>query len=156
MGNRFRAGKESSPETETRKPSCVRNEIILLSDFQRNFAIKFLADLKINPDKPMVMRVEPFVKKRTNSQLALLWVRHTEVSKAVADYTGYSPEDVHAILKAKFLKPKILEMGDTIVESYSTKGLSVQEMAEFMQRIEAWASSELGLILPHPEDLGRQ
>lgn len=128
------------------------NQIILRADAQRAFAITYLQGLKLNPDKPYIMTVEPLVKKRTNSQLALLWVRHAEVSKAVADYTGYSAEDVHEILKQKFLKPRIVELGDTIVERYSTKGLSVTEMAEFMTAIEAWAQNELGLILANPED----
>jgi hypothetical protein len=127
-------------------------EIILRGEAQRKFAISFLERLKIDPERPFVLSIEPYKKKRTLSQLALLWVRHNEVAQAVADYTGYSAEDVHEILKAKFLKPRIVEIGDTLVERYSTKGLTVQDMTEFMQKIESWAQTELGLLLAQPED----
>lgn len=127
-------------------------EIILRGEKQREFAVGFIQKLRIDPERPFVLSIEPYRKKRTLSQLALLWVRHAEVSQAVADYTGYSAEDIHDIVKRKFLKPRIVEIGDTVVERYSTKGLTVTEMADFMTKIEAWASSELGLILATPED----
>jgi len=130
----------------------MQAQVIIWSEKQREFALQQVRDMPIDTNKPHVVTVAPFVKKRTNSQLALLWVRHAEVSKAVADYTGHSPEDIHEILKHKFLKPRIVELGDTIVERYSTKGLTVQEMTEFMQRIEAWAQTELELVLASPED----
>lgn len=130
----------------------MTNQIILRSNFQRSHAITYLQGLLLDPERPYIMTVEPYTKKRTPSQLALLWVRHAEVSKAVADYTGHSAEDIHEILKAKFLKPRIVELGDTIVERYSTKGLTVTEMTDFMAAIEAWAKNELGLILANPED----
>ena len=118
------------------------NAIILRGEVQRAFAIRFLTNLKIDPVKPMVVRIEPHKKTRTHGQLALLWMRHT----------GYSAEEIHDYLKERFLTPKIVEINGAVVRRYSTKNLTAAEMSDFMAKIEAWAASELGLMLISPED----
>ena len=128
------------------------NAIILRGEVQRAFAIRFLTNLKIDPVKPMVVRIEPHKKTRTHGQLALLWMRHAQVAKAVAEHTGYSAEEIHDYLKERFLTPKIVEINGAVVRRYSTKNLTAAEMSDFMAKIEAWAVSELGLMLISPED----
>lgn len=127
-------------------------EIILRSEVQRKFAISFIERLKLDPDRPFVLTIGPYRKRRSLSQNALMWKRYTEVAEAVSEYTGMDKDDIHTWAKAKFLTPKIVEIGDTIAEHYSTKSLTTAEMTAFLDKFEAWASSELGLILTNPED----
>lgn len=128
------------------------SSIILRGEPQREYALNFLRGLKIDPDRPFVVTVEPYRKKRSLSQLALLWVRHAEVSKAVAEHTGMSPEDFHEYAKERWLTPRIVEFQGRVLKRYSTKDLTAGEMKIFMDQIEAWAATDLGIMLANPED----
>lgn len=130
----------------------MRNEIILRAEPQRQHALTFLQGLKLNPDKPFVLTIEPYRKKRTLSQNALLWKRHSEVCAAVSAETGYSNEDVHELMKQMFLPPKIIEVNGQVIKRYSSKNLTTAEMSAFMGKIEAFAQTELGIILTVPEE----
>lgn len=72
----------------------------------------------------------------------------------IADDTGYSLDDIKEHIKGMFLTPKIISLGG--VEKLvipSTTELSTADMTQFMAKIEAFANSELGILLPIPEDL---
>lgn len=127
-----------------------KQEIILDGEAQRAIVMRAIEELRL--DKPIVVTIEPYKKKRSLSQNALLWKRHTEITNAISEYTGYSAEDVHEILKQKFLQPTILEINGQIVKRYSSKNLTTAEMTKFMDQIEAFAQTELGIILTNPED----
>lgn len=130
----------------------MRNEIILRAAPQVDFAVNFLRGLKLDPAKPFVVTVEPYKKRRSMSQNSLLWKRHGEIVAAIGEYTGYSAEDVHELLKQKFLTPKVIEVNGETIRRYSSKGLSTAEFADFMTKIEIFAQTELGIILTNPED----
>jgi hypothetical protein len=79
------------------------------------------------------------------------------VLQALADHTGHLPEELHEILKAKFL-PKALavcdlngELRGEYVIGGSTASLSVEEFSDYMNRIIRWADEELGVLIPHPD-----
>jgi len=79
------------------------------------------------------------------------------VLQALAEHTGHLPEELHDILKAKFL-PKALavcdlngELRGEYVIGGSTASLSVEEFSEYMNRIIRWAQDELGVVIPQPD-----
>lgn len=106
--------------------------------------------------KKWSVEIKRVVKKRTLSQNALMWMWHSKVLAAVAKDTGATVEDIHDHMKQKFLTPTIVEIGDEIHERYSTKNLTPAEMSEFMDRIYAWVTGDLGLLLPLPIEHGRE
>lgn len=130
----------------------MSNSIVLRGETQRAYAIRFLTELRIDPERPFEMTLAPYKKKRSLSQNALMWVRYGEVAKAVADYTGMAAEDIHEFAKQRWLTPKVFEVGDQIVQVYSSKNLTTAEMTAFLDQFEAWASGELGILLAQPED----
>lgn len=74
----------------------------------------------------------------------------------IAAETGNSHDAIHEFCKAEFLPPVFVEVGGKVREvRQTTTTLKVQEMSAFMDAVYAWASSDLGLILPIPEELGR-
>jgi hypothetical protein len=89
-------------------------------------------------------------EKRTipQNRLYRLWLG------VIADETGYdSTDDLHEAFKVMFLGTKTVEIGrieQTI--PISTTKLDTAQFTHFLERLEAWAGSELGIILPHPED----
>ncbi len=108
----------------------------------------------LNLDKAWDITIEPHRERRSLSQNSLMWKWIGEVVEHVHEATGQDSDDIHEFLKQKFLRPKVIEINGEIVKRWSTKGLSKAEMGAYMEKIYAWATSEMGLLLPVPEDLG--
>lgn len=105
----------------------------------------------LNLAKPWQVTIEPKTKKRTLSQNALYW----KWVGLIADATGNDNDDVHEALKAKFLTPRTIDLAGEQREIRSTAKQDKAGMTAFMDRVYAFATSELGLYLPTPEELGR-
>jgi hypothetical protein len=128
------------------------NSITLRGEKQRAHAIDLISRLKIDEAKPFTISIAPFVKKRSLNQLALYFKWVNDVAEIISEYSGATPEETHVYLKTRFLPPKVIDIGGEVVEWYTTTKLSAKEMSEYMDRIYAWATSDLGLVLPIPED----
>lgn len=82
------------------------------------------------------------------------------IVQALSEHTGYTPEEVHDILKAKFLPKRlaILKGNGDVVDEFvmggSTRGLSTVEFGEYMEQIKMWAASELEVYIPDFDDRG--
>ncbi len=73
------------------------------------------------------------------------------VVEMLSEYTGYSREEIHEILKSKFLS-NTKEIGDeTITYSRSTATLTTKEFEIYLQRIREWGLIKLGILIPEPE-----
>jgi len=88
---------------------------------------------------------------RSGKQNAYYW---GIVLAALSEHTGHLPEELHEILKAKFL-PKSLAVCDlngkeegAYVIGGSTVSLSVEEFASYVNRIVIWAEDDLGVLIP--------
>lgn len=84
----------------------------------------------------------------TQNKLYWMWVG------IIADEIGYTNRDeLHEVFKMMFLGSKNVEIADiTHKIPLSTMSLDTAGFTHFLERLEAWAGSELGVILPHPED----
>ena len=128
---------------------------ILVSDEgTRARVIEHISGLNLN--KPWRVTVEPHRERRSLNQNALMWAWVNRVAAHVHEATGQGNDEIHEFFKGQFLPWRVIEIGG-IVETVpgSTKKLSKAEMSEYMNKIYAWATSEMGLLLPLPEDLGR-
>ena len=119
----------------------------LRDERNRNALIEHIAKLSLK--RPWTVKIALFVKKRTNPQLALYWKR----LHVIADITGNEAEDLHDIFKRKFIAPDVIDLGGESYARWTTGKLSTKEMSEFMEKVSAFASIELGIMLPAPEDL---
>lgn len=102
------------------------------------------------PDK--VYRVEITLKRenRTVSQNRLYWL----YLACLEDETGMEKECLHDYFKQKYLTIEDVEIGNiTIKKTISTTKLNTSQFSEYTNKIAAFASAELGIILPNPEDL---
>ena len=89
--------------------------------------------------------VEPRKAKRSLNQNALMWKWNT----IIAAETGNSADDIHKALKTKFTTPREV-LGELV---WSTKNEDKAAFALYLERVEAFSASELGIMLPHPEDM---
>ena len=97
------------------------------------------------------VEVKRKTKARTLSQNAWLWMCH----KIVSDDTGIFKDDLHDIIKEKFLEPKVVIFNDVEHRTYSTQNLTTMEWGLFMEQYYAFCAADLGIMLPHPDDQGR-
>lgn len=82
--------------------------------------------------------------KRTTEQNRLLWAIYT----AIAEETGHTTEEIHEAAKALFLQPEVLKIGKReVTVSGSTTKRDVAEFGEYIERVQAWAVNELGVVV---------
>lgn len=77
------------------------------------------------------------------------------VVEEISGFIGESRDDTHELLKAKFLEPRRIELldGQHIEMPPSTRLLSVEAFAEYVQRVKVWAAQFLGLSIPDPGEV---
>lgn len=99
--------------------------------------------------------LRPYAKQRSNPQNRYYW---SVCIRLVSEHTGYSPDEVHEILKHKFLKKTlwiphnqegVKEKSDI---TKSTTELTTAEFEKFLSDIRGWASLCLGCWIPEPNE----
>ncbi len=98
----------------------------------------------LSPEKAWRVEVVPHRAKRSVDQNARLWALYHEIAKG----TGHSADEIHEAMKAKFLPPvQIVVRDEVLTVPGSSRKLDTAEFTEFMERVEAWAATELGVVL---------
>jgi len=77
---------------------------------------------------------------RTNDQNDRLWAMY----KAIGDYLGYSQDEIHKMMKFKFLRTERIINDEVFEVLKSTTSLSIEDMTDYMGKIEAWSATEIG------------
>ncbi len=105
-------------------------------------------------DGDVVVSIAP--RRATRSQQQNRWYWGVVV-EMLSDHTGYTPDEIHDVLKAKFL-PKRLAVSDgngeirgEFVIGGSSRQLDKNEFAEFCESVRRWAAEDLGVVIPDPE-----
>lgn len=130
-----------------------KQTVILRDEILRARVIGTIRALDLS--RPWEVTVGPHRKRRSLSQNSLMWLWLTDVIDAVHEHTGTDKDDLHAFFKQKFLTPRIVEIGGEVIERHTTTTLKTNEMSEYLDKIYAWVTSELGIILPLPTEYMR-
>jgi hypothetical protein len=72
------------------------------------------------------------------------------VVELLSAHTGYTPEEMHEALKIKFLLVKRQGLPDTVM---STARLTKDQFCEYIEKIQRWAATEMGCVIPDPESV---
>jgi len=103
------------------------------------------------------LRVSMTRARATRSQLQNRWYWGCVVG-LVAEHTGYTPDEIHEIYKAKFI-PKRLALANhnghilsEFVIGGTTTRLDTLEFSEYCTRIQEWAAEALGVVIPDPDE----
>lgn len=127
------------------KPILIRDEAT------RARAIELLGKLDLL--KPWAVTVAKAKSQRSIEQNNLLWLWYG----IIANGTGNTAKAIHEWCKNEFLPPVFVEVnGKTHESRRSTTELNTADMTAYLDRINVWAASDLGILLPHPEDRGRE
>lgn len=82
------------------------------------------------------------------------------IVEMLSEHTGFSPDEMHEVLKAKFLPKKLAvqdgngEIRGEFVIGGTTTSLNKIEFGEYCEAIRRWAAEELDVVIPDP-DSGR-
>jgi len=88
--------------------------------------------------------------KRTLDQNRLMWL----FLACISNETGNNKDFLHEFFKQKFLGMKNIAVLDSNIQiAVSTTKLNTAEMTNYLNRIQEFANTELGILLPNPDDL---
>jgi len=127
--------------------ATVKDGSLDLSEWQRDKVAAFFRRLE-GKNAQMTLRKEG--KPRSLNQNRYY---HGVLVSMISDETGHDPEELHEILKAKFLPHQFVPFGGEMVEVVaSTTRLTTDEFGQYMERIRAFAATELNLNIPSPNE----
>lgn len=75
----------------------------------------------------------------------------------LSKHTGFTREEMHEVLKHKFLRrtmwiPKKDGVKEMSIITHSTTDLTTKQFEEYTSEVRMWASADLGLFLPEPNE----
>ena len=95
--------------------------------------------------KRHVMEIYEYKRNRSAEQNAYMW---GVVYKLISDETGYTPDEVHQLMAERFLGYE--KNGHTFVRS--TTSLNTAEMEEYLSAVRMFASTDIFLYIPLPNE----
>ena len=119
----------------------IKNKVTVLSTLENIF--------KLLQNGEHILNINKKASKRSLNQNALMWMWFA----CIEDETGQDKQDVHDHYCKLFLKREIEVNGVREVVVSGTKHLSTDSMHNFMNKVQADAAIEFGIILPIPSDL---
>ena len=102
-------------------------------------------------DKTVEVTIKEYKPKRSNQLNQYYW---GVVVKIISDYTGYTKEETHELLKQTFLKKKVLVNDEWYDTTESTTKLNNTQMLEFIEKVKQWAAETFYLYIPDPHEKG--
>jgi hypothetical protein len=104
----------------------------------------FLGRFSEDDDLEIIVRKK--LPKSSNQQNRYYW---GVIVKLISEYTGHTPEEVHAILKYKFLRRRSQEGFEFVP---SAMALSTRDREAFHDDCRLWGNVVLGLNIPEPNE----
>jgi hypothetical protein len=99
---------------------------------------------KLNKIGDDLIEYEIRVKKRKSTrsleQNSRLWALY----RNIGDFIGVTDDDMHEYMGNKFLKYVRTINGEDVISIESTTKLDTKRMADYQEKIQAWAATELG------------
>lgn len=117
---------------------------------QKNVSDKIAKDLQQFDGKKIILTIAKIKSIRSLQQNKYWWACVTILSNEL----GYTKEEMHEILKFKFLKrEKVLEITGEVFEYIeSTTKLSKSEFADISSEMIRWAAQSFNIVLPIPNE----
>ena len=97
----------------------------------------------LNPKVEWRIDIRRHIARRTLSQNKLYFAILTEM----ANETGHTKEELHEIMKKKFLEPKVVDLVGEEYPVWSSSDKDKAVFAEFVDRVIVFAAQELGIVV---------
>ncbi|MBP1638951.1 MAG: hypothetical protein H6Q17_534 [Bacteroidetes bacterium] len=120
----------------------------LKSEENRDAVIAYLQALDILKVK-FTVTISKIKKQRSIDQNCLYWLWIA----CICQETGNDKDDVHMYFREYFLGYSEKRMFGSLVRRVrSTTELDTKQFTDYLKKIKVWASRELGIALPDPND----
>ena len=129
----------------TKHLAYVKNGKVTFGDRAR-----FNSDVSQYEEKTIEIIVREQKKRRSLNLNAYYW---SVAVKLLSEHTGYDKDDMHEILKSMFLRTRYKLNGVWVDGTKSTTKLNSKEMIEFIDNVKRFASTELSVYIPDPNDV---
>lgn len=117
----------------------------IANETDRAVAVKALNALDVT--KPWFITIKRETKKRSLNANSFYFV----IVELIAKETGNSIDDTHEALKGMFCPMREVRVGDRVEHVRSTAKLEVADFSAYLDAVIAFATSQLGIILPARE-----
>ncbi len=119
---------------------------VLNTELDRDMIIGHIKRLDLK--KSYSVEVSEKRLRRSISQNSLYWLWLT----CIEFETGNDRSDLHEFFKTKYLVPEIKNIFGSNVEIRTTTDLNTTQFKYLLDQVQIFASTELSIILPDPED----
>jgi hypothetical protein len=119
----------------------------LTTDLDRNMVIAFIQRLDI-VKKLYTVEILHKNPNRSISQNSLYWLWLT----CIEHETGTNRDELHDYFKHKFILPSEVEIFGEKIMRWTTTDKDTLQFKQYLDKIQIFASTELGIKLPDPED----
>ncbi len=111
----------------------------------------FNSDLIQYNDKEAYLIIKPYKKNRSDNQNRYYW---GVVIRILSEEFGFEADEMHEVLKQKFLVAETLKIGkEDFVITKPTHNQNTTEFEEYLSHIRTWASTEMNIVIPLPNDV---
>ena len=111
----------------------------------------FNSELQQYNNSDAYLIIKPYKSRRSDNQNRYYW---GVVIKILAEELGYLSDEMHEILKYKFLAQKDVVLGDeTLTIPDSSANLNTTEFEKYLAEIRMWASRDLDILIPQPNEV---
>jgi len=122
----------------------VTNNKIILND-----RTIFDEEIKKLNGKDIQIDIGAIKSDRSDRQNKYYWA---VVVDTLSNELGYTPKEMHEILKYYFLSKEMDFKGDKFMIGASTTDLNTKEMETFLDKVRQWASIDLHIFIPLPNE----
>lgn len=105
---------------------------------------EFAKALKQLEGKDIELIIKQWLKRRTLNQNAYYWT----IVRLIGDHTGFTAEEVHELMKRKFLSYEKQHKNKIYRFTKSTTDLNIGEFIEYVEKVKQFAIEELDIIPP--------
>jgi hypothetical protein len=76
------------------------------------------------------------------------------VVEVLSEWSGYEPEEVHDLMKERFLAPREVELPDGLKSALypSTRALTIEQFSSYVNRVAEWAAKQ-GCHIPEAHEV---
>lgn len=125
--------------TPTFRAKVVKGKLLLEDrEYFDNHIRSLDGDVQVIVRKP--------IKQRSNQENRYYW---GVVVKLLSEHTGYSDDEMHDALRMLFLK----DHAEGLPTLKSTASLSTVDFEDYMSKVRQWASQELQVYVPEPNEV---
>jgi hypothetical protein len=119
----------------------------LITELDRDMIIAHIKRLELSKVYTVEVKQKRTVRTLPQNKLYWLWLTCIEAE------TGNNRMDLHDYFKQVYILPTEVNIFGNTVERRSTSGLDTAQFKQYLDKIQIFASTELSITLPDPEDL---